>query len=160
VKHFFRTALHAGLVMGAMSAGLEIADLSIRFGGIVALDGVTLTVRPRQIAALIGPNGAGKSTVLHCISRPYTPDRGSIRLDGEDLLHVSLDAIISRRIARPFQNLKLFKTMTVLDNLMVGKNSRVRGDYQQVAALGGAAVAGGGAFAVTRGEAGAQMTAT
>jgi len=134
-----------------MGAGLEVIDLGIRFGGIVALDGVTLTVRPREIVALIGPNGAGKTTCFNCISRLYTPDHGSITFDGEDLLKVGPDGIISRRIARTFQNLELFKTMTVLENLMVGQNSRSRLDARQVGALGVAALLGGGAIAAIGG---------
>ncbi len=142
-----------------MGEGLEITDLSIRFGGIVALDGVSLNVRPRQIAALIGPNGAGKSTVFNCISRLYTPDRGSIRFDGEDLLRLPPDRIITRRIARTFQNLELFKTMTVRDNLMVGQNSRVHADLAQVGILSGAALIGGGVIALAGGG-GASTTLT
>ncbi|HLZ68526.1 MAG TPA: ABC transporter ATP-binding protein [Dehalococcoidia bacterium] len=134
-----------------MGEGLEISDLSIRFGGIVALDGVTLAVQPRQIAALIGPNGAGKSTVFNCISRLYTPDRGSIRFNDEDLLKLPADRIITHRIARTFQNLELFKTMSVRDNLMVGQNSRVHADMAQVGMLTGAAVLGGGVIAVAGG---------
>jgi branched-chain amino acid transport system ATP-binding protein len=122
-----------------MAAGLEIADLSIRFGGIVALDGVSLRVEPGQIVGLIGPNGAGKSTVFNCISRLYTPDRGSIVFDGDDLLKVSAPRIIRHGIARTFQNLELFKTLTVEQNLLAGETSKAQPDYAQI---GGAAAAG------------------
>ena len=122
-----------------MAAGLDVADLSIRFGGIVALDGVSLAVAPGQIVGLIGPNGAGKSTVFNCISRLYTPDRGSIHFDGEDLLAVPASRIVQRGIARTFQNLELFKTLTVEENLLVGETSRGRTDYAQI---GGAAAVG------------------
>lgn len=128
-----------------MAAGLEVVDLSIRFGGIVALDGVSLRVEPGQIVALIGPNGAGKSTVFNCISRLYTPDRGRITFAGTDLLKVPAPRVISLGIARTFQNLELFKTLSVLDNLLIGQTSRGRTNYMQVgaAALAGAAAAAG-----------------
>ena len=122
-----------------MAAGLEIADLSIRFGGIVALDGVSLRVEPGQIVGLIGPNGAGKSTVFNCISRLYTPDRGSIVFDDQDLLKISAPRIIRHGIARTFQNLELFKTLTVEQNLLAGETAKARPDYAQI---GGAAAAG------------------
>jgi branched-chain amino acid transport system ATP-binding protein len=140
-----------------MAAGLEVVDLSIRFGGIVALDGVSLRVEPGQIVALIGPNGAGKSTVFNCISRLYTPDRGSILFDGKDLLKVPASGIIKLGIARTFQNLELFKTLSVLDNLLIGQTSRGRANYLQVgaAAVAGAAVAAG--WTAAGGVAGASL---
>src|SRR5947209_8165208 len=134
-----------------MSTGLEIRDVSIRFGGIVALDSVSFTVDPREIVALIGPNGAGKTTCFNCISRLYTPDRGSITFDGEDMLKVPADSIIHRGIARTFQNLELFKTMTVLDNLLVGQTSRASLNYQQIGAVSGAALVGAGVLAAVTG---------
>jgi branched-chain amino acid transport system ATP-binding protein len=140
-----------------MAAGLEVVDLSIRFGGIVALDGVSLRVEPGQIVALIGPNGAGKSTVFNCISRLYTPDRGSILFDGKDLLKVPASGIVKLGIARTFQNLELFKTLSVLDNLLIGQTSRGRANYLQVgaAAVAGAAVAAG--WTAAGGVAGASL---
>ena len=123
-----------------MAAGLDVADLSIRFGGIVALDGVSLRVEPGEIVALIGPNGAGKSTVFNCISRLYTPDRGSISFDGENLLTVPASRIVRHGIARTFQNLELFKTLTVEENLLVGETSRGKsGPSRSFEAIGGAA---------------------
>lgn len=137
-----------------MAAGLEIADLGIRFGGIVALDGVSLRVEPGQIVALIGPNGAGKSTVFNCVSRLYTPDHGSIAFDGENLLRVPAYGIIRRGIARTFQNLELFKQMTVLDNLLTGQISRGVTNYAQVGIAGAVGLAGVGALALAGGISG------
>ena len=134
-----------------MSEGLQIDDLSIRFGGIVALDGVSVSVGPREIVGLIGPNGAGKTTVFNCISRLYSPDRGSIRFYGEDLLRVAPSGMIRRGITRTFQHLELFKTMTVLDNVMVGQSSRARTNYRQLGAVGGAAAVVGGVLAAVGG---------
>ncbi|MEX2238548.1 MAG: ABC transporter ATP-binding protein [Dehalococcoidia bacterium] len=105
------------------STNLEVQDLSIRFGGIVALDGVSFAVNDRQIVGLIGPNGAGKTTVFNCITRVYEPTRGDIALNGESLLSVAPHNVIRRGVARTFQNVELFKTMTVLDNLLVGQHT-------------------------------------
>jgi len=102
---------------------LVVTDLSIRFGGIVALDGVSFSVPSGQIVGLIGPNGAGKTTCFNCISRLYTPDRGSIQFGDYNLLHKRAAGIAGAGIGRTFQNLELFKSMTVLDNLLVGQHS-------------------------------------
>ena len=99
---------------------LEVEDVHLRFGGVVALDGPSFTVDEGQVCGLIGPNGAGKTTLFNCISRVYTPDSGRIRLAGADLLAMRPHAVIRVGIARTFQNLGLFPTMTVLDNVMVG----------------------------------------
>ena len=102
---------------------LVVTDLSIRFGGIVALDGVSFSVPSGQIVGLIGPNGAGKTTCFNCISRLYTPDRGSIQFGDYNLLRKRAAGIAGAGIGRTFQNLELFKSMTVLDNLLVGQHS-------------------------------------
>jgi branched-chain amino acid transport system ATP-binding protein len=104
--------------------GLQISALTRSFGGIVALDDVSFEVRPGEIAGLIGPNGAGKTTLFNCISRLYDPDRGDIFFDGHDLLKLGADDIVNVGIARTFQNVELFKTMTVIENLLVGQHSR------------------------------------
>ncbi len=135
-----------------MESGLGISDLGIRFGGIIALDAVSFAVRPREIVALIGPNGAGKTTVFNCISRLYTPDTGSITFAGEDMLKVPADGIIHRGIARTFQNLELFKTMSVLDNLLVGQTSRAQRDYRQIGIVSGAAAVGIGVWSAASGS--------
>jgi branched-chain amino acid transport system ATP-binding protein len=135
-----------------MGTGLDVRGLGIRFGGIVALDDVSFAVGPREIIALIGPNGAGKTTVFNCISRLFKPDTGSITFDGEDILKVAPDGIIRRGIARTFQNLELFKTMSVRDNLMIGQTSRAQRNYQQVGIVSGAALVGVGAWAALSGS--------
>jgi branched-chain amino acid transport system ATP-binding protein len=104
--------------------GLEIRELTRSFGGIIALDDVSLDVRPGEIVSLIGPNGAGKTTLFNCISRIYDPDRGSICFDEYDLVKMGPDDVVNAGIARTFQNVELFKTMTVIENLLVGQHSR------------------------------------
>ena len=105
---------------------LEVEDLSIRFGGILALDGVSFSVEKGEILSIIGPNGAGKTTVFNCITRIYEPMKGSIQFKGRDLLRTRPHRIIAHGVARTFQNLELFSTMTVLDNLLVGQHSDLR----------------------------------
>ena len=105
---------------------LEVKDLSIRFGGITALDGVSFSVEQGEILSIIGPNGAGKTCVFNCITRIYNPTSGSIDFMGRDLLRMRPHQIISQGVARTFQNLELFNTMSVLDNLLVGQHSDLR----------------------------------
>ena len=102
---------------------LDIDGLSIRFGGIVALDNVSFQVEPGQIVGVIGPNGAGKTTVFNCITRVYTPDSGSLTFEEHDLLRMAPHQVIAAGVARTFQNLELFVTMNVLDNLLVGQHA-------------------------------------
>jgi len=102
---------------------LEIENLSIRFGGIVALDGVSFDVEQGQIMGLIGPNGAGKTTVFNCITRIYNPDSGSITFEERDLLNMPPHQVIGAGVARTFQNLELFGSMSVLENLLVGQHT-------------------------------------
>lgn len=104
--------------------GLQIRELTKSFGGIIALDDVSFEVRPGEIMGLIGPNGAGKTTLFNCISRLYEPDRGDILFDDHDLVKLGADDVVNVGIARTFQNVELFKTMTVIDNLLVGQHSR------------------------------------
>jgi branched-chain amino acid transport system ATP-binding protein len=106
---------------------LEVENVTKRFGGIVALDGVSFAAEPGEIVGLIGPNGAGKTTAFNVITRLYTPDEGDVRFDGESLLGTSPSAVIRRGIARTFQNVELFRGMSVLDNVRVGAHAR-RGD--------------------------------
>jgi len=103
---------------------LSISGLTKRFGGIVALDGVSLSVRAGEIVGLIGPNGAGKTTVFNCISRFYTPEEGSISYGDRNVLRISPDGVIGAGIGRTFQHAELFKSMTVLENLLVGLHKR------------------------------------
>ncbi len=105
---------------------LEIDSLSIRFGGIAALEDVSLEQEQGQILSLIGPNGAGKTTVFNCITRVYEPDRGSIRFAGHQLLERAPHQVIRLGVARTFQTVELFGTMTVLENVLVGLHATSR----------------------------------
>ena len=108
---------------------LEVSDVSVRFGGIVALDGVSFGVEAGQIAGLIGPNGAGKTTLFNCLSRLYECDGGSITFDGQSLLRCPRHRIAELGIGRTFQNVALFARMSVLDNVMVGRHCRTSSGF-------------------------------
>jgi branched-chain amino acid transport system ATP-binding protein len=99
---------------------LSVRDVTLRFGGIVALDGVSFDVERGIVSGLIGPNGAGETTVFNVITRLYTPDAGEVELDGTTLLRTPPHGIVRRGVARTFQNINLFRTMTVLENVLVG----------------------------------------
>jgi len=103
---------------------LSLEHVTKRFGGVVAVDDVSLGVERGQIAGLIGPNGAGKTTLFNLITRLYRPDSGEIALDGDSLLGTPPHRIVRRGIARTFQNVELFPTMTVLENVLVGSHAR------------------------------------
>jgi branched-chain amino acid transport system ATP-binding protein len=103
---------------------LEVENVSMRFGGIVALDAVSFDAAAGEIVGLIGPNGAGKTTAFNVITRLYTPDEGDVRFDGESLLGTPPSGVIRRGIARTFQNVELFRGMSVLDNVRVGAHVR------------------------------------
>jgi branched-chain amino acid transport system ATP-binding protein len=105
---------------------VEVKDVTVRFGGIVALDGLTFAIDDGQICGLIGPNGAGKTTMFNVVSRIYEPTSGAVTYDGHDLLAVPAHGIAKLGIARTFQNLALFPTMTLLENVMVGAHSQGR----------------------------------
>jgi branched-chain amino acid transport system ATP-binding protein len=111
-----------GVMVSADGVQLQVRDISIHFGGIVALDGVSFDVRPKEIVGLIGPNGAGKTTIFNCISRVYEPDRGSIVFEEQNILHMRPYAVVRAGIARTFQNVELFRSMTVMENLLVGQH--------------------------------------
>ncbi|MCJ0949863.1 ABC transporter ATP-binding protein (plasmid) [Rhodococcus erythropolis] len=108
---------------------LVVDDVSMHFGGIKALDGLSFTIGSGQICGLIGPNGAGKTTLFNCVSRIYQPSSGSIKMDGEELLAVPAHKIAGHGVARTFQNLGLFPSLTFLENTMAGAYSRGRGGY-------------------------------
>src|SRR5215475_14032044 len=116
-----------------MATMLSVRDVTLRFGGIVALDGVSFDVEAGQISGLIGPNGAGKTTAFNVITRLYTPDSGDLALDGSSLLSTPAHRIVERGIARTFQNINLFTTMSVLENVLVGSHSLGRGVSEQEA---------------------------
>jgi branched-chain amino acid transport system ATP-binding protein len=103
---------------------LALENVMRRFGGILALDGLTLDVDAGEIVGLIGPNGAGKTTAFNIITRLYRPDEGDVVFDGESLLRTPPHRVIARGIARTFQNVELFPTMTVRENVLVGGHAR------------------------------------
>jgi branched-chain amino acid transport system ATP-binding protein len=105
---------------------LRVESLTKRFGGLAALEDVSLTIHPGEIYGLIGPNGAGKTTFFNCLSGLFVPDAGSIRLDGRPLGGLKPHAVTRAGIARTFQNIRLFASMTVLENVMVGRHARTR----------------------------------
>ena len=114
---------------GNGAALLEVRGVSISFGGIVALDKVSFTVEEGQIVGLIGPNGAGKTTLFNCLSRLYPVSEGDILLQGRSILTSPPHAMARRGVSRTFQNLALFKTMTVLENVMVGGHGRASSGF-------------------------------
>jgi branched-chain amino acid transport system ATP-binding protein len=113
-----------GAAQAASSSGtgplLGIDGITVRFGGIVALDGISFEVKSGQICGLIGPNGAGKTTLFNCLSRLYQPCSGTILFKGRPLLSLQKHKIAPLGIGRTFQNLALFSTMSVRDNIMIG----------------------------------------
>jgi branched-chain amino acid transport system ATP-binding protein len=105
---------------------LSVEDVTRRFGGIVALDGVSLAADEGTITGLIGPNGAGKTTLFNVVTRLYKPDRGRVVFAGQDLLRTPPYRIVRKGVARTFQNVVLFPTMTVTENVLVGAHTRMR----------------------------------
>jgi branched-chain amino acid transport system ATP-binding protein len=112
---------------------LSVQHVTRRFGGIVAVDDVSLDVERGQIVGLIGPNGAGKTTLFNIVTRLYRPDSGQLEFDGKSLLRTPPQRIVRRGIARTFQNVELFRSMTVLDNVLVGGHTRTRPFSERVA---------------------------
>ncbi len=109
---------------------LSVQDVTLRFGGIVALDGVSFDVEEGTITGLIGPNGAGKTTAFNVITRLYAPDAGSVTFAGASLLDAAPHDVVRRGIARTFQNINLFRSMTVLENVLVGAHGRGPGRWE------------------------------
>ena len=101
-------------------AALDVQGVTVQFGGLRVLDDVSFSLHPGELLAVIGPNGAGKTTLFNCVTGVYKPDAGSIRLAGEDIVGLRPSKIVSKGIARTFQNLALFRTMTVEENLLLG----------------------------------------
>ena len=110
-------------------AMLDVSDITVRFGGIVALDGLSFSIEEGQICGLIGPNGAGKTTLFNVVSRIYDATEGSVTFDGEDLLALSAHQISTRGVYRTFQNLALWPGMTVLENVMVGGHAHTESGF-------------------------------
>jgi branched-chain amino acid transport system ATP-binding protein len=121
--------MSAPTLAGAGGPLLAIDRLSVRFGGIVALDGVSFAVARGEICGLIGPNGAGKTTLFNVLSRLYQANAGSITFEGRPLLGVPRHRIARLGLGRTFQNLALFRTMSVRQNIMVGGHSVSRGGF-------------------------------
>jgi branched-chain amino acid transport system ATP-binding protein len=107
-----------------VAALLSVENVSRRFGGVVALQGVSFDVPAGEIVGLIGPNGAGKTTAFNVITRLYRPDEGSVVFDGHDLLRTPVHRVVKRGVARTFQNVALWPTLSVLDNVKVGAQAR------------------------------------
>ncbi|MCG1019712.1 MULTISPECIES: high-affinity branched-chain amino acid ABC transporter ATP-binding protein LivG [Burkholderiaceae] len=106
-----------------MSAALlEVSGLQMRFGGLLAVDGVAFDVRREEVFAIIGPNGAGKTTVFNCVGGFYRPSSGRIALDGESIAGLSSHLIAQRGLVRTFQNIRLFQSLTVVENLLVAQH--------------------------------------
>ena len=107
-----------------MAALLSVENVTRRFGGVVALEGVSFDVPAGEIVGLIGPNGAGKTTAFNVITRLYKPDEGRVVFDGHDLLRTPVHRVVKRGVARTFQNVALWPTLSVLDNVKVGAQAR------------------------------------
>ncbi|MBW2615467.1 MAG: ABC transporter ATP-binding protein [Deltaproteobacteria bacterium] len=101
-------------------------NLTITFGGLVAVDRVSINVKPGSIFSIIGPNGAGKTTIFNCISGLYKPDSGAIFFKGEDIIGLKPHRIAQKGISRTFQNIELFSRMTVMENLMLGRHIHMK----------------------------------
>jgi branched-chain amino acid transport system ATP-binding protein len=109
-----------------VSAHVEIRDVSKSFGGVLAVSAVTFQVNRGEIVSVIGPNGAGKTTLLNCISGFYHPDRGAVALEGREITNLKPNRVAALGVARTFQNIALFKGMTVVDNLMLGRHIHMK----------------------------------
>ena len=105
---------------------LDVKNISLAFGGVKALTDISFDVREHEVRAIIGPNGAGKSSMLNCINGVYTPQKGTIAFRGQTFDHMDSRQVAEMGIARTFQNLALFKGMSVLDNIMTGRNLRIK----------------------------------
>ncbi|QQE90910.1 high-affinity branched-chain amino acid ABC transporter ATP-binding protein LivG [Azotobacter chroococcum] len=112
-----------------MSALLEVRDLAMRFGGLLAVDGVSLSLGARQVLSMIGPNGAGKTTVFNCLTGFYRPSAGEILLDGEPIQGLPGHRIARKGIVRTFQNVRLFREMTALENLLVAQHRHLNTNF-------------------------------
>jgi branched-chain amino acid transport system ATP-binding protein len=105
---------------------LDVKNISLRFGGVKALTDISFNVKEHEIRAIIGPNGAGKSSMLNCINGVYTPQEGNITFRGKTFSHMDSRQVAEMGVARTFQNLALFKGMSVIDNIMSGRNLKIK----------------------------------
>ncbi len=115
--------------MNAVPPLVSVRDITVRFGGIIALAGVSFDVASGSIVGLIGPNGAGKTTLFNCLSRVYRPNSGDILVDGASIMQVPRHVVPHLGIARTFQNVSLFDSLTVLDNVLIGGHSIGTGGF-------------------------------
>jgi branched-chain amino acid transport system ATP-binding protein len=118
---------------------LDVQNISLRFGGVKALTDISFDVREHEVRAIIGPNGAGKSSMLNCINGVYSPQEGRISYRGQTFSHMNSRQVAEMGVARTFQNLALFKGMNVVDNLMTGRNLKMKANLFQQAWRWGAA---------------------
>ena len=118
---------------------LEVKNISLSFGGVKALTDISFNVREHEVRAIIGPNGAGKSSMLNCINGVYQPQQGSITLRGKTFAHMDSRQVAEMGVARTFQSLALFKGMNVIDNIMSGRNLKMKTNIFQQAIRWGAA---------------------
>jgi branched-chain amino acid transport system ATP-binding protein len=119
-------------MMMAQTPVLNLDGVTKVFGGLTAVDNVTLAVNKGEIFSIIGPNGAGKTTVFNLITGIYRPDRGQMLFNGSSISGLSPDRVLRRGITRTFQNIRLFNNMTVLENVMVGQHTKIPGDLPSV----------------------------
>ncbi|MBU6194881.1 MAG: ABC transporter ATP-binding protein [Burkholderiales bacterium] len=112
---------------------LDVKNISLSFGGVKALTDISFNVREHEIRAIIGPNGAGKSSMLNCINGVYTPQQGTITFRGQTFDHMNSRQVAEMGVARTFQNLALFKGMSVIDNIMTGRNLKMKSNILQQA---------------------------
>jgi branched-chain amino acid transport system ATP-binding protein len=118
---------------------LDVNNISLRFGGVKALTDISFDVREHEVRAIIGPNGAGKSSMLNCINGVYQPQEGSITFRGQTFKHMNSRQVAEMGVARTFQSLALFKGMSVIDNIMTGRNLKMKTNLFQQAFHFGAA---------------------
>ena len=110
-----------------MSTLLEVENITLRFGGVTAINDVSFSVEDHELFAIIGPNGAGKTSIFNTISQVYRPQEGDIRFEGSSIMGTRPDHVAEMGIARTFQNIELFPQMTVIDNLLTGRHIRMKG---------------------------------
>ena len=127
--HQMGAAAGSDLQAGGKKIGdviLDVQNISLRFGGVKALTDISFNVREHEIRSIIGPNGADKSSMLNCINGVYTPSEGSITFRGKTFSHMNSRQVAEMGVARTFQNLALFKGMSVIDNIMTGRNLKIK----------------------------------
>ena len=114
---------------------LEVENITLRFGGVTAINDVSFDVQPGELFAIIGPNGAGKTSIFNTISQVYRPQEGDIRFEGESLMGQRPDRVAELGISRTFQNIELFPQMNVIDNLLTGRHIRMKGNVFQLSLI-------------------------